>query len=222
MIADSDHSTPPSARPVADVAASAAAPIAAEERLRAEFYEFLASLLARPPSAETLAGLTRLEGDESALGQGVQALARVAARITPETADREFHDLFIGLGRGELLPYASVYMTGFLHEKPLAKLREDMGRLRISRAEDVFEPEDNAASLFDMMAGLIRGRFNGTPAPLAEQRAFFAAHMGPWMGHFFSDLEGAERSVLYAPVGAVGRVFIEIEREAFRMEGAGA
>ncbi|MEL6978653.1 MAG: molecular chaperone TorD family protein [Pseudomonadota bacterium] len=192
----------------------------AEERLRAEFYEFLASLLARPPSPETLRGLTTLEGDETDLGKAVKTLARVASRVTPEAAEREFHDLFIGLGRGELLPYASVYMTGFLNEKPLAKLRDDMSRLRISRADDVFEPEDNAASLFDMMAGLIRGRFTGQPAPLAEQQAFFAAHMGSWMAHFFADLEGAKRSVLYAPVGAVGKAFIEIEREAFRMEGA--
>ena len=84
---------------------------------------------------------------ESAVGQGVRALARVAASSKLEIVEREFHDLFIGLGRGELLPYASFYMTGFLNEKPLAKLRDDMARLRIRRADDVYEPEDNIASL---------------------------------------------------------------------------
>ena len=78
--------------------------------------------------------------------------------------NREFHDLFIGLGRGELLPYASYYLTGFLHEKPLAKLRGDMIDLGIERAEGVAEPEDNIASLMEMMAGLIRGEFGAVPS----------------------------------------------------------
>ena len=91
-----------------------------------------------------------------------------------------------------------------------------MAALRIERAPTVFEPEDNIASLMEMMAGLIRGRF-GPPATLAAQRDFFAAHVAPWAAHFFADLEGARASILYAPVGAAGRAFVEIEREAFRM-----
>ncbi len=88
--------------------------------------------------------------------------------------------------------------------------------LRITRSPNVFEPEDNIASLFEMMAGMILGRF-GEPASLDQQKQFFNRHIGPWAGHFFSDLEAAKNSVLYAPVGAIGRVFMEIEQEAFRM-----
>jgi len=69
-----------------------------------------------------------------------------------------------------------------------------------------------------MMAGLILGRF-GEPEPLSGQKDFYASHILPWAGHFFADLEGAKGSVFYAPVGAIGRVFMEIEREAFRMGG---
>jgi len=193
------------------------APIAEEETLRANLYDLLSALLARPPSRGLLDQVARLEGDATPLGQGIGALARVARATTEKAAEREFNALFIGLTRGELLPYASYYMTGFLHEKPLAVLRRDMGRLGMSRADNVYEPEDNIASLCAMMAGLIRGRF-GEPADLATQKDFFSAHVAPWAGHFFTDLEGAKASVLYAPVGAVGRVFMEIEREAFRMD----
>ncbi len=190
--------------------------VAEEDGLRADLYDLLAALLAGPPSRAFLGRLASLSGDSSPLGQAITALARLARATTERAAEREYNALFIGLSRGELLPYASYYLTGFLHEKPLALLRNDMARLGIARTEGTSEPEDNIASLCEIMAGLIRGRF-GEPADLTAQRDFFAAHLAPWAGHFFTDLEGAEHSVLYAPVGALGRHFVEIEREAFRM-----
>ena len=192
--------------------------VAQEDLLRADLYDFLGSLLATPPSAQMLNNVAGLNGDDTDLGKGIAALSRLARSVQERAAKREFNALFVGLGRGELLPYASYYMTGFLNEKPLAALRNDMTRLGIERAENVYEPEDNIASLCEMMAGLIRGRF-GSPADLSRQKEFFATHIGPWAGHFFSDLEAAQGSVLYAPVGTVGRVFMDIEKEAFRMSG---
>ncbi len=190
--------------------------IAEEDQLRADLYDYLAALLAGPPSKALLKKTTALQGDGSDLGIGFKALARVASAQNEKSAESEFNALFIGVGRGELLPYASFYLTGFLNEKPLSVLRKDMTGLRIKRAQNVFEPEDNIASLFEMMAGMITGRF-GDPTSLDQQKEFFNRHIGPWAGHFFSDLEGAKNSVLYAPIGAIGRVFIEIEQEAFRM-----
>jgi len=187
-----------------------------EDRLRADFYDFLGALLAGPPDKALLKKTAGLSGDDSPLGQAVSAMARVAAISNPTGVEREFTALFIGVGRGELLPYASYYLTGFLNEKPLAVLRKEMAALCITRAPNVFEPEDNIASLFEMMAGMITGRF-GKPVPLARQAEFFNRHIGPWAEHFFADLEGAENSVFYASVGAAGKAFIEIEREAFRM-----
>ena len=189
-----------------------------EDALRADLYDFLGVLLAGPPNEDVLAKAAGLTGDETDLGQAITTLSRIAKSTRARAAEREYNALFIGLGRGELLPYASYYMTGFLHEKPLAVLRGDMRRLGIERAENVFEPEDNIASLCEMMAGLVRGRF-GAAAALETQKEFFNKHVGQWAGHFFSDLEGARNSVLYAPVGSIGRVFMEIEREAFRMAG---
>ncbi|SES31098.1 chaperone TorD involved in molybdoenzyme TorA maturation [Tranquillimonas rosea] len=190
-----------------------------EDRLRAQLYDFLALMLAHPPQADLLRHAAALTGDESALGQAMDSLSRVA-KVTSESAVKtEFNKLFIGLGRGELLPYASYYLTGFLNEKPLAILRSDMAAQRISRAPNVFEPEDNIASLMEMMAGLILGRF-GVPADLETQKVFWNRHIGPWAEHFFSDLEAAKASVFYASIGTAGRVFMEIEREGFRMTAA--
>ena len=115
-----------------------------------------------------------------------------------------------------MLPYASYYLTGFLNEKPLAQLRSDMAARGITRAANVYEPEDNIASLMEMMGGMIAGRF-GKPATLTDQKLFWSRHIGPWAGHFFSDLEAAENSVLYASVGTAGRIFMDIERDGFRM-----
>ena len=191
--------------------------IETEDRLRADLYSLLALLLAKPPEPDVLTKLQEFTGESTDIGSGVKTLAKLAGKISPKACEKEFNALFIGLGRGELLPYASFYMTGFLNEKPLARLRQDMRAFGISRAEDVFEPEDNIASLCEMMAGLIQGSFL-RPVSLQEQRDFFRTHIGPWAGHFFSDLEAAKNSVFYAPVGTIGRAFMQIESEAFRLD----
>ncbi len=196
--------------------ASPDARIPEEDRLRADMYDFLGALLAKPPDADLLGKSAALSGDDSEVGRSIRTLARIAAASTPETVEDEYNTLFVGLGRGELLPYASYYLTGFLNEKPLAALREDMKTLAIVRTDDVFEPEDHIASLFEMMAGMIVGRF-AEPVSLDRSKRFFDRHIGPWASHFFSDLESARNSVFYAPVGSAGRAFMEIEKEAFRL-----
>ncbi|MDP5219088.1 molecular chaperone TorD family protein [Ruegeria sp. 2205SS24-7] len=193
--------------------------IADMDRARADLYNFLGALLAGPPDEMLLTQTAGLTGDDSELGQAIGTLAKLARVTKPKAAESEFNKLFIGLGRGELLPFASYYLTGFLNEKPLALLRQDMSARGMQRAETVFEPEDSIASLMEMMAAMIVGRF-GTPADLATQKQFFNKHIGPWAAHFFTDLEEAKTSVFYTPVGTVGRIFMAVEAEAFRMSGA--
>ena len=185
-----------------------------EEAMRASWYALLGELLAGVPSAEMLARLGAMEGDEGELGSHVRALAAVARKTTPREASDEFHDLFVGLARGELQPYASFYLTGFLHEKPLANLRGAMAGLGIARTDDRPEPEDHIASLCEIMAGLIVGAF-GEPASLETQKRFFDAHVATWAEKFFADLASAKAARLYMPIGQIGRIFIEIERAAF-------
>ena len=190
---------------------------AEEDILRADLYAMLGRLLATPPTQEMIDTAAGLSGDTTDLGQGITALAKVAASTNARAVEKEYNALFIGLGRGELLPYASYYLTGFLNEKPLARLRGHMSQLGIERNPDVKEPEDHIATLCEIMSGLIRGTY-GDPMTVDDQHAFFNTHLATWAGHFFADLEGAEGSVFYAPVGKIGRAFMDIEIEAFRME----
>ncbi len=181
---------------------------------RAQEYGLLAVLLARAPSAEFLKKLSQLRGDSSPLGLAHVALAEAASAANPERVEREFFNLFIGVGRGELLPYGSYYLTGFLHERPLARLRDDLNALGIARSDGNPEPEDNAALLCEIMAGLAGGRF---PAAPGTDKRIFDNHLAPWIGRFFTDLENAEEADFYRKVGTAGRVFIEIESEAFAL-----
>lgn len=198
--------------------ALAIAEIAPEDSLRAQFYGLLAEMLVAPPGRETLSRLAGLGRDETALGEALGRLADVAAATSPETAAEEFHTLFIGLGRGALLPYGSYYLTGFLHDRPLAALRADLAALSIAAADGRPEPEDHAATLCEVMRGLIEGRF-GEPAPLGSQRTFFEAHLANWMPRFFADLESSSSAAVYAPIGTIGRLFLTIEADAFHMLG---
>ena len=194
----------------------AAAPEADEvDLLRSHEYGLLALVFGRAPTREVLARLADLKADASPLGLAHIALAEAAAATSPEAVSREFFDLFIGVARGELLPYGSYYLTGFLHERPLARVREDLARLGIERAEDEREPEDHIAILCEVMAGLASGHFG---AGRAEDRAFFETHLEPWAARFFADCETAAHARFYRAVGRVGRLFMEIEAEAFAMD----
>ncbi len=191
--------------------------LSVENRLRADVYNFLARYLTSVPGADALAAASALTGDDTEFGQNFSTLAKVAAKTDVHQVTDEYNGLFVGLGRGELLPYASYYLTGFLNEKPLAKLRNDMSARGIEKREEVSEPEDHIGSLMEMMGGLIGGRY-GAPASIEDQREFFMTHIEPWAGHFFKDLEGAELSRFYQPIGRIGRLFIDIEVDAFGMQ----
>jgi TorA maturation chaperone TorD len=181
---------------------------------RAQEYTLLAALLARTPDQALLDRLATLRGDPSPLGVAHAALAEAASRTTAERVEREYFNLFIGLGRGELLPYGSYYQSGFLYERPLARLREQLTRLGIERADGESEPEDHAAILCEIMAGLIDGRL---AAKAGADRELFEKHLSPWIGRFFADLEQAEAAGFYRNVGTLGRLFVDIETEAFAL-----
>jgi TorA maturation chaperone TorD len=181
---------------------------------RAQEYALLATLLARAPDAQLFLRLAGLQGDATPLGLAHVALAEAARRTTVERVEREYFDLFVGIGRGELLPYGSYYLSGFLYERPLARLRAALSRLGIERSAGHAEPEDHAATLCEIMAGLAGGSFS---APPQAQREFFEHHVAPWMGRFFTDLEQAQAADFYRTAGTLGRVFIQLETDAFAL-----
>ena len=194
--------------------------VSEEDDLRAQLYEFLATLLRVEPTDAVVKQVANLSGDDTPIGQASSTLAHLAKQMDGSAVRAEYVDLFIGVGRGELLPYCSYYLTGFLNEKPLANLRQDMAAIGIVRAEGVKDPEDHIASLCDMMAGLIRGQFSRS-FTLAEQASFHKKHLAPWAELFFSDLESAKNAVFYAPVGTIGKAFMDIESKSFDMELSG-
>jgi TorA maturation chaperone TorD len=184
------------------------------DQLRAAEYGLLSLLLGKAPDADTLKRVATLKGDASDLGMAHVELAAAAASADDRVVSKEFFDLFIGLGRGELLPYASYYLTGFLHERPLARVREDLEVLGIERAGISREPEDHIAILLEVMSGLARGDFE---ADFSEQARFFDRHLKPWAARMFADLEISQAAHFYRAVGRAGRVFMELEAEAFAL-----
>lgn len=191
-------------------------PLAPEDVLRAQVYRLLARALNAPPSTDDLALYAALTGDGTEFGVAIGTFARAASDARPPDLARQYHDLVIGVGRGELVPFASYYLTGFLQERPLAQLRRDLARLGIGRDGASSDPEDHAAAILAAFAGLIDGAF-GAPLPLAEQRDFYDRHVRSWLPVFFRDLAAVPSSEFYAALGAVGGAFLTVEDSAFEM-----
>lgn len=181
---------------------------------RSHHYALLATLLMSAPSETTLQLLAGLKGDESPLGRAHAALAEAARTARPATLEREYFRLFIGVGRGELVPYESFYLTGFMQEKPLARLRQDLAVLGIERSPDLVELEDHAGVLCEIMAGLLDGSFETSEG---EDNRFFQAHLAPWVPRFFDDLAAAQEANFYRHVAILGRTFMTIESEALAL-----
>jgi TorA maturation chaperone TorD len=185
------------------------------DETRARLYLLLARLVLKVPDERLLIDLRRLAGDDSELGQALADVARHADVPGADRIAREHFDLFIGVGRGELLPYASYYLTGFLYERPLVRARQDLRRLGIERGEGLTEPEDHLGFLLEIMAGIVTRRFAAEPE---EEKRFFVRHLQPWVERFFADLTKAEGAHFYRAVGRLGQVFMRIEREAFALD----
>ncbi len=158
---------------------------------------------------EELAAISSRE-DELSLAMSMLGLAARSAEL--ESIDDEYHALFIGMGRGELVPYGSWYLTGFLMEKPLALLRDDLSALGFERHSDTHEPEDHIAALCEVMAMLI-----GENQNFSTQTSFFKAHIDSWSGQFFDDLSAAKNAVFYRAVGRFGLAFFGLEHQYFSM-----
>ncbi len=192
--------------------------LGAEDRARADVYALLGALLARAPDASFLNLLRQIPvsdpSDDATMAAAWATLKQAAERAESDALKDEYHDLFIGLGRGELVPYASWYLTGFLMEKPLAELRVDLERIGLQRQEEVREPEDHIAALCETMSLLI---MNDAQSGMERQREFFGKHIAPWVQRFFGDLATAPSARFYRAVGLLGERFFEVEREGFAM-----
>lgn len=181
---------------------------------RIGIYRLLAALMRKPPDVMLLAELASVflpepEPDEPLLTMAWRELRSAAHVADPAAVDNEFHQLFIGLGRGEVLPYASWYLSGALMDRSLVALRTDLMRLAITRYDDNKEPEDHASALCEAMA-LLADPTDGVS--LTEQRSFLLMHIAPWMGRFFHDIATAKGADFYRAVAALGSAFLSVEQ----------
>jgi TorA maturation chaperone TorD len=189
----------------------------ADQAVRINTYRLLATLLAAAPSEDVLTLLQQIDAPadngDSGMAVSWQSLRLAGERATVEDVSDEYFDLFIGLGRGELVPYGSWYTTGFLMDRPLSVLRQDLAALGFERQEDIREPEDHAAALCETMSLII----DSDEIPFETQRKFFNDHIGTWIERFFVDLQGAKAARFYRSVGQFGQQFIEIENQYLAM-----
>ena len=191
-------------------------PLEQEQQYRAAAYGMLAALLRDVPDAALLDQVSQFVdvdegGDEMALSMSLLGLA--AKRRSIESINDEYHALFIGIGRGELVPYGSFYLTGFLMEKPLGDLRDDLDRLGFEREVEVHEPEDHVAALCEVMAMLIQDG-----SSIDTQRVFFTTHINSWFQQFFTEMSAASNAVFYKAVSRFGSAFLEIEKRYLSVE----
>jgi TorA maturation chaperone TorD len=185
-----------------------------QEQWRAQVYALLATLLSAPPEQPLLDNIKQLQVTEpdSSLGQAWQQLKQAAAEADVAAVSQEYHALFIGLTQGELLPYGSYYQTGFLHEEPLAELRQDLGLLGLERQQDKREPEDHIAAEMDVMRLILTAQ--GTP--VVDAKTFFNRHISPWAQRFFNELEKSGSANFYRGVAGLGHAFINSEMQQFK------
>jgi len=190
--------------------------------MRASVYELLANLLAREPDAEligAIAGIDQVNTDEGQVAMGWELLRQAAgkhdAQSMAASIKDEYFNLFLGVGRGELVPFGSWYLTGFLMEKPVSVLRADLQSLGIERQAGVTDTEDHIAALCDTMAIIIRA---GSEIDFARQQQFFTDHIDPWATRFFTDLQSAKSASFYRSVGFFGESFIEFEQQLLAMK----
>ena len=188
-----------------------------EQQYRSSAYAVLAALLRSGPDQALLDQISLIdeveesESDELMLSMAMLSLSARSHAVV-EIAD-EYHALFIGLGRGEVVPYGSWYLTGFLMEQPLSDLRDDLKVLGFERNADVSEPEDHVAALCEVISVMI-----SETTDLAAQQQFFERHMQPWFESFFKDLDSAGSAVFYRAVARFGAAFIDFEKTYFAMQ----
>lgn len=191
-------------------------PVTEEDHHRSAAYSLLAALLRKSPDLQLLEHVSQfaeVKPDTNDLSIAMNMLGLSASGSEADEVDNEFHVLFIGLGRGELVPYGTWYQTGFLMERPLGILRDDLKKLGYERENEIHEPEDHIAALCEVMAMLIHdGRSHET------QKDFFNSHLQSWASQFFKDLIDADNASFYRSVGRFGLAFNAFENSYLSMQ----
>ncbi|SPA50758.1 TorD/DmsD family molecular chaperone [Cupriavidus taiwanensis] len=207
-------------QPIQLTAAPPADPADSEDTARADLYGLLATLFYRAPDAALLHHIAanRAVGEDAktVLGKAWNALCDAASETTAAEAEEEYRQLFVGVGRQDVFLYGSFYMTGFLNERPLVALREDLARYGLERHEGVSETEDHIATLCEVMRFLVAGD-DLSVSNLGEQQRFYAKHMQPWIEPLCDAVAAHPQARFYRSVAGLLGTFAGIEAVALEM-----
>ncbi len=189
-----------------------------EEQARADTYSILSTLLSHCPNQDLIDYLNHIEQSDQDepgnIGLAWLDVKKAATSHSLEQLDDEYHDLFIGLGRGQVIPYGSWHMTGFLMDKPLSDLRDDLKKLGIEADPNQKDPEDHIAALCETMSILI----TADDVESYQQRRFYIRHIHPWAMKFFKELQMATSASFYKTVGLLGQRFVELENQYLNIQ----
>ncbi len=191
-----------------------------EETARAELYGLLAALYYAPPTPELLAQLRVAITEAPAAGGFLEepwrALVGAARDLDDEAIKREYDALYGGVGKPEVYLFGSHYLSGFLNEKPLAKLRDTLASLGLARDETMPETEDHIAYLAEVMRYLIAGD-DVAVANLTRQSEFFSTHVQPWVMPMCDAISQHPKAKFYAALSGFTRAFMSVEIQGFDM-----
>lgn len=193
-----------------------------EETARAEMYGVLAQFYYAPPDALMLEAL-RVAVTEAPVAGGFlqdawQNWVSVARQLDDSAIQNEYAQLFGGLGKPEIYVFGSHYLSGFLNEKPLVKLRTDLSQLGLARAPSMPETEDHFAYLCEVMRYLIAGD-DVELCNLTQQRQFFVTHIRPWIERMCEAMINHPKAQFYAALACLTRDFTNVETQGFDMLG---
>lgn len=193
-----------------------------EDQVRADFYALLAHLLSRAPDDRVLQSIviTQEPTDEASteLTEAWRALSAASAVVTHDALVEEYETVFVGVGRPPVILYGSFYIAGFMMEKPLAELRDDLAKMGFLRNAEVRESEDHLAAVCDVMRALILGDLTDAPAEITAQKVFFEKHLKPWVFKCCTAIQVYEKSNYYKRVAKFAEQFFAMESEAFEMQ----
>lgn len=191
-----------------------------EETARAEIYGLLAQLWYAPPAPALLEAIRVAATEAPAAGAFLEepwrALVGTARAMGDAAVAAEYDALFGGVGKPEIYLFGSHYLSGFLNEKPLARLRTDLAALGLARDEAMPETEDHIAYACEVMRYLIAGD-DVAVANLTRQREFFAAHVQPWAPLMCEAVVGHRQARFYTSLAHFTRAFLAIEAQGFDM-----
>ena len=191
-----------------------------EETARSELYGILASVLYASPAIELIAQIRVAATDTPAAGAFLEEPWRNFVGVTRSMSDQaikdEYDALFGGVGKPEVYLYGSHYLSGFLNEKPLARLRTELHSLGLERSEVMSDTEDHFAYLCEVMRYLIAGE-DVAIANLTRQREFFSTHIQPWVSLMCDDIQNNSKAKFYASLAELTRAFMGIEAQGFDM-----